>query len=191
MIFLFSLFFIILFHEAGHLFAAKWCKCGVTKFSVGFGKPLWSKKIKETTYQIAPLLLGGYCELFGELQYSRSKKAFTNKTYGQKCFIAYAGIIVNIITGLIAGLFGYLFHNKILFYFAYYSIVIGVSNALPFIPCLDGSFPIAFLFEKKIGKKKLYPIIKSIFGKWFFWLMLLNVLSIPYLIWMIYTGKIL
>jgi membrane-associated protease RseP (regulator of RpoE activity) len=191
MIFLFSLFFIILFHEAGHLFAAKLCKCGVTKFSVGFGKPLWSKKIKETTYQIAPLLLGGYCELFGELQYSRSKKAFTNKTYGQKCFIAYAGIIVNIITGLIAGLFGYLFHNIVLFYFAYYSIVIGVSNALPFIPCLDGSFPIIFLFEKFWGKRKTYKFWSKVNLFFFKWLMIFNILSIPYLIYLIWSKKIL
>ena len=80
--------------------------------------------------------------------------------------------------------------NLTFFVFGFYSMMIGLSNAIP-IPALDGSYPIAFLFEKKFGKRKCYEKITSLFGKWFKWLMILNILSIPYLFWIIYKGQIL
>lgn len=187
MILLSSLIIIIFLHELGHLLAAKICKCGVKTFSIGFGKPLVKWIFGKTVYQIAPVLLGGYCELQDELTYSRSKYAFTNKRYSQKVFIALAGIIMNIITGLIGYCLFLLTDNGVCLYFAFYSILIGLSNGLP-LPSLDGSFPIAFLFEKKLGKKKLYSILQSLFAKWFKWLMIINIISLPYMFWLIYTG---
>jgi len=190
MILLCSLLIIIVCHELGHLWAAKLCKCGVTRFSIGFGKPLFKFMWHKTSYEVAPILLGGFCSLKGEIEYSRSKYAFTNKTYSQKVFISLAGILVNVITAIIAyGLF-LVTYNDVFYIFAFYSLAIGLSNGLP-IPCLDGSFPIAFLFEKKLGKKRLYSILGSLFPKWFFWLMVLNVLSIPYLGYLLWTGQIL
>jgi membrane-associated protease RseP (regulator of RpoE activity) len=189
MTFICMLILIIIIHELGHLIAAKECKCGVKTFSIGFGKPLFSKKIGSTVYQIAPILLGGFCELQHEMNYSRSKYAFTNKTYSQKVYISYAGIIMNIISAMIAYVIYSIIHIPIFYMFAFYSLVIGVSNALP-IPALDGAYPIAFIFEKKYGKKKCYEKIQSLFSKWFFWLMLLNILSIPYLVYLIWTGVI-
>jgi len=190
MIFLISVIISIIIHELGHLVAAKLCGCGVTTFSIGFGKPIVKFNWKKTTYQIAPILLGGYCELQHELKYSRSKYAFTNKTYSQKVFISLAGILMNIITAIIGVGLYLLTYNIAFLYFAIYSIFIGVSNLLP-IPALDGCFWIAFLFEKKIGKKKLYPILSSIFSKWLRWLMILNVAFLPYCLYLIYTGDIL
>jgi len=190
MIFLFSLIIIILVHEFGHLIAAKMCGCKVPRFSIGFGKALVEKKIGGTVYQIAPILLGGFCELKDELKYSRSKYAFTNKTYSQKVFISLAGILVNMIVGILSAIAGSYFLNFNLLMFGIYNIVIGISNALP-IPALDGSFWIAFLFEKKLGKKKLYSILESLFSKWFYWLMILNIIFIPIMIYQIYKGYIL
>jgi membrane-associated protease RseP (regulator of RpoE activity) len=190
MILLGSLVIIIFLHELGHLLAAKLFKCGVEVFSVGFGKPFWSKKIGSTVYQIAPILLGGYCQLQDELKYTRSKFSFTNKTYIQKVIISYAGIGMNCWSALAAyGIF-LLTGNTLFLIFGIYSMMIGLSNAIP-IPALDGSYPIAFLFEKKYGKRKCYEKIQAIFGIWFKWIMILNILSIPYLIWIVYTGKIL
>jgi membrane-associated protease RseP (regulator of RpoE activity) len=189
MILLSSLIIIIFLHELGHLFAAKLCKCGVKTFSVGFGKVLLSRKFGKTVYQIALIPMGGFCELKDELSYSRSKYAFTNKRYSQKVFIALAGIIMNVITGLIAYWIFLLTGNGVFLYFAFYSILIGLSNGLP-LPSLDGSFPIAFLFEKKLGKKKLYLILQSLFAKWFKWIMIINVVSLPYIFWLIYTGAV-
>ena len=187
---LLSLIIIILIHEGGHFFAAKLCKCGVIKFSLGFGKPIFQFTYKKTIYQIAPILLGGFIQLKDELNYSRSKYAFTNKTYAQKVFISLAGIIVNVITGLIAWYSAPYFHSEFLSYFGYYSIIIAISNLIP-APPLDGFYPIIFLFEKKWGKKKTYEIFSKICRKWFKWMMILNILSLPILTWMIYTKQIL
>ena len=190
MIFLVSLVIIIFLHELGHLLAAKLFKCGVKTFSVGFGKPLVKWTFGKTVYQIAPILLGGYCELQDELKYTRSKYSFTNKTYIQKVIISYAGIAMNCWSALAAyGLF-WLTLNPVFIIFGFYSMIIGLSNLLP-APCLDGFYPIIFLFEKKCGKKKTYQIWGSVCKKWFFWLMVINVLSLPYLGYLIYIGKIL
>jgi membrane-associated protease RseP (regulator of RpoE activity) len=190
MIFLWSLIIIIIIHELGHLWAAKMCNCGVKVFSIGFGKPLIKFTKNKTIYQIAPILLGGYCELQDELGHSRSKTAFTNKTYSQKVFISLAGIFMNLLTGAYSYCLFLMTQKDIFLIFAMYSIILGISNALP-IPALDGSYPFIFLFEKKWGKKKTYKIWGDICQKWLKWLIIINVLSIPYLIWLIWTGRIL
>jgi len=190
MIFLTSLIFIILIHETGHLIAAKICNCKVPVFSIGFGKPLYKKKIGETIYQVCPILFGGYCELYGELKHLKSSHAFTNKTYSEKVFISLAGIIMNLITGGIAYTIGYHIQNIWVFGFGYYSIWIGLTNALP-IPALDGSYPWFFLLEKKLGKKKTYLLMQKIFSAFFKWLMIINYLCIPLFIYWIWKGKIL
>jgi membrane-associated protease RseP (regulator of RpoE activity) len=95
------------------------------------------------------------------------------------CWSALAAYRIYLLTG-----------NLTFVIFGFYSMMIGLSNALP-IPELDGSYPIAFLFEKKYGKRKCYEKITSLFGKWFKWIMILNLLSLPWLIWMMWKGVIL
>lgn len=190
MILLGSLVIIIFLHELGHLLAAKMFKCGVKTFSVGFGKPLVKWTFGKTVYQIAPILLGGYCELQDELNYTRSKTSFTNKTYTQKVIISLAGIVMNCYSALVAYCLYLGFGNPVFLIFGLYSLLIGLSNALP-IPALDGSYPIAFLFEKKYGKRKCYEKVKAIFAVWFKWIMVLNILSIPYLGWLLLTKKLI
>lgn len=190
MIFLFSLILIILIHELGHFLAAKLFKCSVLEFAIGFGPTIFKKKIGQTVYKINILLLGGYVQLKDELTYTRSKYSFTNKTYVQKVIISYAGIAMNCWSAILAyGIF-LLTGNAVFAIFGFYSVIIGLSNALP-IPALDGSYPIAFLFEKKYGKKKCYEKIKHLFEGWFKWLMILNIVSLPYLVYIIYKGQIL
>lgn len=190
MIFLFSLILIILLHELGHLLAAKLFKCKVEVFSIGFGKPIWSKKIGSTLYQISPILLGGFCQLKDELKYAHSKYAFTNKTYIQKVIISYAGIAMNCWSALAAYGIYLLTGNLTFFIFGIYSMAIGLSNGLP-IPCLDGFYPILFLFEKVWKKQKTYKIWGNICNKVFKWLIILNILTIPYLIYLLYKGILL
>jgi membrane-associated protease RseP (regulator of RpoE activity) len=182
MILLCSLIIIIFFHEMGHLLAAKLFKCDVTRFSVGFGKVLLSKKIGKTIYQLALIPLGGFCELRGEM--------VVNKTYIQKVIISLAGIAVNCWMAVIAYGIYLLTYNEMFVIFGFYSMAIGLSNLLP-APCLDGFYPIIFLFEKKWGKKKTYRVWGKICQNVFKWLMILNILSLPYLGWLIYKGYIL
>src|SRR6185369_9752075 len=51
---------IITLHELGHLLAAKWMGIPIARFSVGFGRKLWSFKKGETEYWISMIPCGGY-----------------------------------------------------------------------------------------------------------------------------------
>lgn len=190
MIFFASLIFIILIHELGHFWVANLCKCTVTQFGIGFGKTLFKKQIGDTLFKINIIPLGGYCALKDELTLSDDSTSFTNKTYWQQVAITMAGIFMNLLTGIPALLIGYNYSILWLWLFGYYSILIGLTNLLP-IPALDGSFPIFLLFEKKLGKEKLYLMMNKVFGISFKILMILNLLCIPYMIYLLYKGVIL
>lgn len=190
MILLCSLVIIIILHELAHLLAAKLFKCGVKTFSIGFGPKLWGFKFGKTYYQVALIPLGGYCELQGELAYSRSKYSLTNKTYIQKVIIALAGIGINCWTAMIGYWLYLLTYNQVFMIFGFYSTLIGLSNAL-LIPCLDGFYPIIFAFEKLWGKKRTYEFWGKVCKSWFKWLMIINALSIPYLIYLLWTKQIM
>lgn len=52
-------------HEWGHFYPAKRFGVGITKFMVGFGPTLWSKKPGETEFGIKAIPLGGYVAMHG------------------------------------------------------------------------------------------------------------------------------
>jgi membrane-associated protease RseP (regulator of RpoE activity) len=179
--FLISLYITIILHEFGHLITAKLCGCGVPTYSVGFGKILLHKKIGKTDYQLRLLPLGGYCELEGEMATSKKENAYVNLIYRKKLLIALAGCLINIISGLIVYAIGYYFDNRHMLYFGIISTMLGITNLLP-IPALDGSYPYLFLLEKIIPKKYALQLTKFLITWGFNLIMLLNILSIPWLI---------
>ena len=67
----------ILVHELGHFIFAKLFGVNVETFSIGFGRALWSRKVGETTYQIAVFPFGGYVKMRGLL--SREVEDFLNE----------------------------------------------------------------------------------------------------------------
>ena len=183
-VFLISLYVCVIVHELGHLLAAKACKCGVPTYSVGFGKIIFQKKLGKTMYQFRLLPLGGFCELEGELTYSKKKSAFTNLRYSKKILISAAGCIINISMGLIIGLIGYFYSNYNLLYFSIISITLGIMNLLPIAPCLDGGYIVFFPLCIKIwGKKKGLILFEKMVKISFKIVMWLNYLCIPWLIW--------
>ncbi|NHK27710.1 RIP metalloprotease RseP [Parvularcula flava] len=59
--------FIVFFHELGHFQTARWCGVKIDVFSIGFGKPLFSRKDKHgTEWRVAMLPLGGFVKFFGD-----------------------------------------------------------------------------------------------------------------------------
>ena len=63
---IFALGFLIVVHEAGHYFVAKWCRMRVEKLSVGFGPGILKKQGKDgTIFQLAPIPFGGFVEIRG------------------------------------------------------------------------------------------------------------------------------
>jgi len=190
MIFIISIFIIIGFHELAHLIVAKLCKCPVDVFSIGFGKPiLYSKKIGNTIYQITPWILGGYCKLKDELKSSNNEEAFSNLTYMKKVIISLAGIGMNLFTGLICYYIGLRYNMYVLIYFGYMSMILGLTNAVPF-PALDGSYPILFLLENFMEKEKALKIISVMCKVGFAIIMVLNIVFLPLLLLMVFKGQI-
>lgn len=66
--FIITIGILVTVHEYGHFQVARWCGVKVIKFSVGFGKPIWSKKFgkDQTEFVIAAIPLGGYVKMLGE-----------------------------------------------------------------------------------------------------------------------------
>ena len=59
---------LIVVHEFGHFLVARWCGVMVLRFSVGFGRALWSRRVGRdgTEWAIAMFPLGGYVKMLDE-----------------------------------------------------------------------------------------------------------------------------
>ncbi|MER5766015.1 site-2 protease family protein, partial [Streptomyces sp. NPDC002082] len=68
----------IALHEVGHLVPAKLFKVRVTKYMIGFGPTVWSKKRGETEYGLKAIPLGGYVSMIG--MYPPNKEDGTVRT---------------------------------------------------------------------------------------------------------------
>ena len=60
-IFLFNILIVV--HELGHYWAAKWRGLKVEKFQIWFGKPIWKKKIKGVQWGFGWIPMGGFVAL--------------------------------------------------------------------------------------------------------------------------------
>jgi regulator of sigma E protease len=56
----------IFVHELGHLLGGIMVGIKAKTFSIGMGKGIIKKKIGDTTYQLAPIPFGGFCQFYGE-----------------------------------------------------------------------------------------------------------------------------
>lgn len=90
---------LIIVHELGHFFAARFSGVKVTDFAIGFGPPLFKKKIKETNFLICLIPLGGYIKMAGDSRNgSRGyKDEFFSKPVGVRARIVLAGPLFNYI----------------------------------------------------------------------------------------------
>lgn len=98
--FLIAVFILILIHEYGHFLAARIFKVDVTRFSVGFGKPIFSFKSKKhcTEFTLGIFPLGGYVKMLEaddvELQ-NLSNGIYDYQSIWKKLLIVLAGPIAN------------------------------------------------------------------------------------------------
>ncbi|MFZ2205842.1 MAG: M50 family metallopeptidase [Microgenomates group bacterium] len=106
--FILILSFLVLIHEFGHFIAAKKNGIRVDEFGIGFPPKLFGVKRGETEYTINALPLGGFVRLFGE-EYQEIKdsnssinnKAFAYKKPYQKAIVIAAGVIINLLFGIL------------------------------------------------------------------------------------------
>ncbi len=98
--FLVTIAILVVIHEYGHYRAAVACDVKVIRFSVGFGRVLWSRQRGETEFVVSALPLGGYVKMLdereGEVPSAELSRAFTRKSLKQRAFIVAAGPAANL-----------------------------------------------------------------------------------------------
>lgn len=99
----------ILIHELGHFWAARFFDVRVEAFSFGFGPRIFGFRRGETDFRFSAILIGGYVKMAGEQpgEATDDPRSFMNKPRWQRLIIAFAGPFMNIIlaVGLLTGLF--------------------------------------------------------------------------------------
>lgn len=96
---------LILIHELGHFFVARWCGVGVERFSIGFGPVLFRWRGKETEYCLSAIPMGGYVKMMGEESPIEggggapfdADKAFALKPLAARFLIVFAGPGMNFV----------------------------------------------------------------------------------------------
>jgi regulator of sigma E protease len=101
----------ILIHELGHYWAARYFDVYVESFSFGFGPRLFGFRRGETDFRVSAIPFGGYVKMMGEQTTDKSvaddPRSFLAKPRWQRLIIAFAGPWMNIVlaVGLLAGLY--------------------------------------------------------------------------------------
>ncbi len=97
---------LIVVHEFGHYLVARWAGVKVLRFSLGFGKPLFTKRYgrDETEWVIAAFPLGGYVKMLdereGEVAPHELPRAFNTQSVYRRFAIVLAGPLANFILAI-------------------------------------------------------------------------------------------
>lgn len=97
---------LIVVHEAGHFFVARWCGVKILRFSVGFGKPILIRRIGKdrTELALAAFPLGGYVKMLdereGEVPVDELPRAFNRQSVWKRFAIVSAGPIANFLLAI-------------------------------------------------------------------------------------------
>lgn len=89
---------LVLVHEVGHFAAAKRFGIRVLTFSIGFGKPLYSRTVGGTDYRIGLIPFGGFVAMSGEHPEDKpvvEPGDFTSKPKWQRAVVAISGPAAN------------------------------------------------------------------------------------------------
>jgi regulator of sigma E protease len=112
-----ALGFLIVVHEGGHYFVARWCQMRIEKFSVGFGPGILKRVSKKTgtTFQLAPIPFGGFVEIRGmniaEDVDPDDKHAYPNRPAWQRFITIFAGPATNYLSAIVLALALYTCHG--------------------------------------------------------------------------------
>ncbi|MDX1733395.1 MAG: RIP metalloprotease RseP, partial [Halioglobus sp.] len=94
-------------HEYGHFWVARRCGVHVLRFSIGFGKPLFTWRDRhDTEFSVAAIPLGGYVKMLGEqggdVPESKLDMAFDRKPVLSRIAIVSAGPLANLALAVVA-----------------------------------------------------------------------------------------
>jgi regulator of sigma E protease len=96
-LFIFSL--LILIHECGHFFVAKWKGIKIEEFGFGLPPRIWGKKYGETLYSLNWIPFGGFVRMLGEdardKKAMKSARSFMRKSKWDRTQVICAGVLMN------------------------------------------------------------------------------------------------
>lgn len=105
--FLVAIGILVVVHEFGHYLAARLAGVKVLRFSVGFGKPLLSRRVgrDQTEWTLAALPLGGYVKMLdereGEVAPAEAHRSFNRATVWRRIGIVSAGPAANFLLAVV------------------------------------------------------------------------------------------
>ena len=103
--FVVTLGLLIVVHEYGHYRVAVACGVKVLRFSVGFGRTLWSRQRGETEFVVAALPLGGYVRMLDEREAPvpahELHRAFNRQSLAKRAAIVAAGPLANLLLAVL------------------------------------------------------------------------------------------
>ncbi|RJF95401.1 RIP metalloprotease RseP [Noviherbaspirillum saxi] len=116
--FLVALAVLVVVHELGHYWVARWCGVKVLRFSVGMGKIVWSRRYgpDQTEWAISMLPFGGYVKMLDAreqdvttLPPEELRREFTRQSVWKRIAIVAAGPLANFLLAIavFAGLYCY------------------------------------------------------------------------------------
>lgn len=106
--FILALGILIVVHEFGHYWVAKRLGVKVLRFSVGFGRPLWQRRVGPDQMElvVAALPFGGYVKMLdeteGAVNPAELPRAFNRQPVWKRMAIVVAGPLFNFIFAIIA-----------------------------------------------------------------------------------------
>lgn len=98
---------LVLFHEYGHYWVARRCGVKVLRFSLGFGKVIYSKRFahSDTEWVVSAIPLGGYVKMLDEREAEVAAEelnyAFNRKPVWQRMAIVVAGPLANFLLAIV------------------------------------------------------------------------------------------
>ena len=104
--FLVAISVLVAFHEYGHYWVARRCGVKVLRYSLGFGKVLWSRRDQQgMEWTLSALPLGGYVKMLdereGEVAASERHLAFNTQPLFKRTLIVAAGPVFNFILAIV------------------------------------------------------------------------------------------
>lgn len=125
--FLVAILLLVSLHELGHLIAARLCGIKVLRFSVGFGKPFFTKKWRNIEWCAAPIPLGGYVKMVdtreGNVADADLPFAFDKQHPLKRIFVVAAGPLTNLILAVLL--------------YAFSFSVGGITEILPYVGTVE------------------------------------------------------
>lgn len=96
---------LVFIHEFGHYWVARRCGVKVLRFSIGFGKVIYTRVIGETEWALSLIPLGGYVRMLDEREDpvppEQMQYAFNRKPVWQRMAIVAAGPLANFLLAIV------------------------------------------------------------------------------------------